>query len=49
MKKLLAISWLLLGVYFVIVCTGKGTGVSAAIAMFSGFMVARNVADIIAP
>lgn len=49
MKKLLAVSWLLLGLYFVIACTGKGAGVSAAFAMFSGFMVARNVADIVAP
>ena len=48
MKKLLAVSWLLLGIYFVIVCTGKGAGVSAAIGMFCGFMVARNLADIVA-
>lgn len=45
MKKLLAVSWMLLGLYFVVVCTGKGAGVSAAISMFCGFMVARNVTD----
>ena len=49
MKKILAVSWLLLGLYFVVAATGKGTGVTTAIAMFCGFMVARNVADIVAP
>jgi hypothetical protein len=46
-KKVLATTWFCLGVYFVISSLGKGSGVSAAIAMVCGFMVARNMADII--
>jgi len=46
-KKLLALIWLLSGLYFVIVCIGKGSGVSAAISMICGFMVARNLANIV--
>lgn len=48
MKKVLASIWLLLGIYFVIACTGNGAGVSAALSMVCGFMVARNLADIVA-
>lgn len=47
MKKSLMIMWLLIGIYFVIACLGRGNGVSAALAMFAGFMVARNMADVV--
>ena len=47
MKRLWMVIWLLLGMYFVIACLGRGNGVSAAMAMVCGFMVARNMADIV--
>jgi len=49
MKKFLAGSWLLLGLYFVVASIGGGGGATSAMAMVCGFMVARNVADIVAP
>ena len=48
MKKALIIVWLLIGIYFVIACLGRGNGVSAAMAMVAGFMAARNMADVVA-
>lgn len=48
-KKIWALIWLLTGLYFVVAAIGKGAGATAAIAMVCGFMVARNVADIVAP
>jgi hypothetical protein len=47
MKKALMVMWLLIGIYFVIACLGRGNGVSAAMAMACGFMAARNMADIV--
>lgn len=47
LKKALMVVWFLLGIYFVIGCLGRGCGVSAAIAMACGFMVARNMADVV--
>ena len=47
MKTSLTIAWCLIGLYFVVAATGKGTGVTTAIAMVCGFMVARNLADVI--
>ena len=38
--------WFFIGIYFVIVCSGGGNGASAAMAMASGFMCARNMADV---
>ena len=47
MKKALMVAWLLIGIYLVIVCLGRGNGVSAALAMVAGFMAARNMADVV--
>jgi len=47
MYKLWMIIFLFLGIYFVIVCLGRGNGASAAMAMVCGFMVARNMAEIV--
>jgi len=47
MKKALMISWLAVGLYFVIAAIGQGSGWTATAAMFSGFMVARNMADVV--
>lgn len=48
MKKFLAGSWLLLGLYFVVASIGGGGGATSAMAMVCGFMVARNLADLAA-
>lgn len=40
------VMWFVFGLYFVIACLGRGNGVSAAMAMACGFMVARNMADV---
>ncbi len=47
MKKAIMVIWFLIGLYFVIACLGRGNGVSAAMAMACGFMVARNMADVV--
>lgn len=47
MKTFLATAWCLIGLYFVVVAIGKGTGATTAIAMVCGFMVARNLADVV--
>lgn len=47
MKKALMVMWLVIGIYFVIVCFGNGNGASAAMAMAAGFMAARNMADVV--
>lgn len=47
MKKLLAATWLLLGAYSVIAAYGGGAARCAALAMVCGFMVARNLADLV--
>lgn len=48
MRKTWMVIWLALGVYSVIAAVGGGGAFSALCAMLSGFMVARNMADIAA-
>lgn len=47
MKKLLAIAWCLTGLYFVVASIGGGGGATSMMAMICGFMVARNLADVV--
>ena len=49
MKKFLAIAWCLTGLYFVVASIGGGGGggATSAMAMICGFMVARNLADVV--
>ena len=41
------LAWLVFGLYFIIAAMGRDAGIAAAMAMFCGFMVARNVADMV--
>lgn len=47
MKTFLAVAWCLLGLYFVVASIGGGGGATAMMAMICGFMVARNLADVV--
>lgn len=47
MKKILMTAWALLGLYFIVAATGSGCMTIAIGAMICGFMVARNMADIV--
>lgn len=48
MKKILMTVWALLGLYFIVAAIGGGCMTIAIGAMICGFMVARNMADIVA-
>ena len=47
MKKILMIAWALLAIYFIVAATGGGCMTHALGAAIGGFMVARNMADVI--
>lgn len=49
MKKLLMMIWLLAGIYFIVASVGGGSFICSAMAMVCGFMVARNLADVVPP
>lgn len=46
--KILMVVWALFGMYFIIAATGGGCMTSAIGSAFCWFMVARNMADVIA-
>jgi hypothetical protein len=48
MKTALMIFWVLIGIYFVISALPVGAGWTTFAAMVAGFMVARNMADVVA-
>ena len=48
-RKILAGSWFLLGLVFVVEAIGGSPAIGSVCAMFCGFMTARNIADIVQP
>ena len=46
-KFLLMIMWLLFGLFYIISAVGAGSGTPAIGAMICGFMVARNMSDVV--
>lgn len=46
-KALLMVAWMLFGIFYIIAAVGAGGGIHAIGAMICGFMVARNMADVV--
>ena len=46
-KTLLMVAWTIFGLFYIISAVGAGGGLNAIGAMICGFMVARNMADVV--